>query len=198
MRRFCPAESSSRPAETVARGLRNPLYMTRCDLAGRGKTPRWRCRKTCAGLLSTGSGPNQATPRWSVSGGVVFRCVSRATTCWDYSGRFVGNRGLRTHSARRSPRPNEISQLPFPTSVVNTSAGSQRAFRDSGGGDLLRQTVVEECRFGSQSDGAPLRRSVPERDQRLSAARLGGIFTASCHPLGPRKVAGPLHGALRQ
>ena len=33
-----------------------------------------------------------------------------------------------------------------------------------------------------------------ERDQRLSAARLGGIFTATCHQLGPPKVAGPLHG----
>jgi DNA processing protein len=28
---------------------------------------------------------------------------------------------------------------------------------------------------------------------RLSATRLGGIFSVTCHPLGPPKVAGPLH-----
>ena len=32
-----------------------------------------------------------------------------------------------------------------------------------------------------------------ERDQRLSATHLGGMLTATCHPLGPPKVAGPLH-----
>ena len=34
-----------------------------------------------------------------------------------------------------------------------------------------------------------------ERDQRLSATHLGGMFTVTCHPLGPPKVAGPLHRA---
>ena len=29
--------------------------------------------------------------------------------------------------------------------------------------------------------------------QRLSATRLGGMLTVTCHPLGPPKVAGPLH-----
>jgi hypothetical protein len=32
-----------------------------------------------------------------------------------------------------------------------------------------------------------------ERDQRLSAAGLGGMFAVTCHPLGPPEVAGPPH-----
>ena len=35
-----------------------------------------------------------------------------------------------------------------------------------------------------------------ERNQRLSDTRLGGMFAATCHPLGPPKVAGPLHRSL--
>jgi hypothetical protein len=34
-----------------------------------------------------------------------------------------------------------------------------------------------------------------ERDHRLSATRLGGMFAVTCHPLGPPKVAGPLQAA---
>jgi len=44
-------------------------------------------------------------------------------------------------------------------------------------------------------------RSLPHRATsrlyRLSATRLGGIFTATCHQLGPPKVAGTLHRPIR-
>jgi len=38
-----------------------------------------------------------------------------------------------------------------------TYVSQQSAVRYTGGGDLVREGVFDECRFGGQSDGAPVR-----------------------------------------
>jgi hypothetical protein len=47
-------------------------------------------------------------------------------------------------------------QIPFVTSAVQTYARKRNSLRALGGGDLVREDVVGEGRFGSQSGGGAL------------------------------------------
>ncbi len=92
---------------------------------------------------------------------------AQCTAAWIRSNllRCVGPKRLRTRSTRRQGDIRMVGMFPPRVSYL---------------GPILHEISGLLLRGG-------------ERDQRLFVARLGGIFTATCHPLGPRKVAGPLH-----